>query len=349
MVDVLTFFKTLLFSLQNGKSVSQALESLRLSSTSKKEKKVYLKIESEIKDGKKLSDALLHVKLFSYETIEFVTLAEKSTVFHQALAQIVDFLEVKERFLKESSDKITLPFVYFSLAAIIVISLQFFVIPFQIEQTTQYDDKIRALISEHLSTAVLLTNILFVMLVLIGSYFFIFISAISTSSKMAQSITKNIAVHLPFVSTIVMKFEKFVLLSMLGHLLQSGISFKISLEGAYYSTTIRVYKKIFINILKELKVGKKSFYKNALFNHLEQQILSSVGATKKLGSTFVDISDNARQDALLLSGKFFRLMIVSAIFLMAFAVFIEFFTVVLTQILIQKGMINAVDAVRSGF
>jgi len=42
-----------------------------------------------------------------------------------------------------------------------------------------------------------------------------------------------------------------------------------------------------------------------------------------------------------LSTKFFRLITFISIFMMAFAVFIEFFTVVLTQILIQKGMIDA--------
>jgi hypothetical protein len=50
-----------------------------------------------------------------------------------------------------------------------------------------------------------------------------------------------------------------------------------------------------------------------------------------------------------LSSKFFRLMSATAIFLMASAVFIEFFTVVLTQVLIQKGMINAVDGARGAF
>ena len=42
-----------------------------------------------------------------------------------------------------------------------------------------------------------------------------------------------------------------------------------------------------------------------------------------------------------MSTKFFRMITLLSILLMAFAVFIEYFTVVLTQILIQKGFIDA--------
>ncbi len=42
----------------------------------------------------------------------------------------------------------------------------------------------------------------------------------------------------------------------------------------------------------------------------------------------------------MLTTKFFRIITLMSIFLMAFSVFIEFYTIVLTQILIQKGMID---------
>ena len=55
----------------------------------------------------------------------------------------------------------------------------------------------------------------------------------------------------------------------------------------------------------------------------------------------LEISSRAKTDAMVLSSKFFRLVTIMSIFLMAFAVFIEYYTVVLTQILIQKGLIDA--------
>jgi hypothetical protein len=54
----------------------------------------------------------------------------------------------------------------------------------------------------------------------------------------------------------------------------------------------------------------------------------------------IEISNRARTDAMAASAKFFRVVTVLSILLMAFAVFIEFYTVVLTQMMIQKGLID---------
>jgi hypothetical protein len=68
--------------------------------------------------------------------------------------------------------------------------------------------------------------------------------------------------------------------------------------------------------------------------------LLGAGSSSQIGLVMSEISSRAKTDALKLSTKFFRLITVISIFLMAFAVFIEFYTVVLTQIMIQKGLID---------
>jgi type II secretory pathway component PulF len=272
-------------------------------------------------------------------------MAEQGVSFKSALEKLIKYLEVKDAFQRESNDKISLPVIYFTLASITVFGVKFFAVPYQIGRSHAYSKEIVALIAGHLQVAQFMTDILFFTLVIVGSYFLILLLSLFNQSYFIQATAKQLALLLPFSAAIVIKFEKFMLFSMLGEMLQSGISFKKAMQSAIETTTVNRFKNAMQESLDSIKHNGKFILHTGLYDDVEKGLLTGIGSSSQVGSVMLEISDRARTDALELSTKFFRMITLFSILLMAFAVFIEFFTVVLTQILIQKGLIDATRGV----
>lgn len=333
--------KTLHFTIKNGKSISSAMNLLATTAKTKQEKKIYTKIYDDVKDGYTLSKALLQHKIASLDIINFINMAEKGTNFRLSLEKILHYIEVKDEFERESNAKTTLPVIYFSLASLIVLGLKFFAVPYQMAEVAGYHKMVKDLVADHLHLAQVMTDTLFIALVIVASYFFILLAALFSQSRTVQLISKQLSLIFPFTSSIVMKFEKFMLFSMLGEMLQSGISYQKSMTSAISTTTVNKFKKAIKSTLDTIKYDGKFTLHPDLYDDLEQGLLAGVGTSKQIGSVMLEISDRSRTDALKESTSFFRLITVLSIILMAFAVFIEYYTVVLTQLIIQKGMLDA--------
>ena len=339
-INLYTMLKTLLFTLQNGKSISSGMHLLATTSKNKKEKNTYLKIHNELKDGSTFSQALKANNIGSSDVLQFITMAEKGVSFKAALEKIINYLEVKDEFERESNDKTSLPFIYFTIAALIVLGTKFIAVPIQMDRAKEYSQEIIDLISNHLAIAQIMTDVLFVLLLILASYFMILMIALFSQSNMTQGATKQIGLFLPFISKIVVKFEKFMLFSMLGEMLQGGISFKSAIQSAIATSTVISFKNALKETLESIKKDGKFIFHSTLYDDIEKGLLLGVGSSFQIGAVMLEISNRARTDALKLTTKFFRMVTLMSIFLMAFAVFIEFYTIVLTQILIQKGLID---------
>ena len=339
-INIYTMLKTLLFTMQNGKNLSSGIDLLCKSAKSKSERKVYTKINDDLKEGCTFSDSLLKHKIGSFDVIQFIAMAQKGVNFKSALEKVIKYLEIKEQFQRDSSDKTSLPVIYFMIATLVVLGIKFIAVPMQIQRSLGYSDEIKRLIATHLQMAQLLTDILFASLLVFGAYFAILLIALFSQSRFIQNIAKQFALILPFTSTITLKFEKFILFSMLAEMLNSGITFKKAMTSAIQTTTIGRYKKAILQTLESIKFDGKLIYHKHLYDSVEQELLAGVGSSQQMGSVMLEISHRAKASAMDLSTKFFRMMTMVSIFLMAFAVFIEFYTVVLTQILIQKGLID---------
>lgn len=339
-IDLYAMLKTLLFTLENGKNLSSAMQLLANNTKTKKERKVYLKVNEQIKDGLSFSESLEKNKLGSRDVLNFIHMAEKGVSFKEALKKIIAYMEVKNEFERESNEKTSIPFIYFFLSVLIVVGVKFLAVPYQMNEAKQYSDEIIALIGSHLATAQLMTDILFISLIVVGSYFLLLMMALFSQSYSVQGITKQIALFLPVASGIILKFEKFILFSMLGEMLQSGISFQKAMHSAISTTRVYKFRTALEDTLKSIKYDGKFTFHSALYDDVEQALLVGIGSSYQVGSVMVEISKRAKVEALALSAKFFRIITFMSIFLMTFAVFIEFYTVVLTQVLIQKGLID---------
>lgn len=339
-INVYTMLKTLLFTMQNGKNLSSGIELLSKSAKSKAEKKVYLKIDRDIKEGYSFAESLSKHKIGSLDVVQFISMAQKGVDFKNALQKVIKYLEIKEEFQRESSDKTSLPTIYFIIATIVVLGIKFIAVPMQIQRSLEYSDEIQELIATHLQTAQLLTDILFASLLVFAVYFAILLTTLFSQNRAIQAISKQFALMLPFTSSIALKFEKFILFSMLAEMLQSGISFKKAINSAINTTTVSRFKKAMLETLESIKYDGKLVFHSKLYDSVEIELLSGVGNSHQMGSVMLEISHRAKSSAMELSTKFFRMITMVSIFLMAFAVFIEFFTVVLTQVLIQKGLLD---------
>ena len=101
-IDLYAMLKTLLFTLENGKNLSSAIQLLANSTKTKKERKVYMRVNEQLKDGMSFSKALEANKLGSKDVLNFIYMAEKGVSFKEALKKIIAYMEVKGEFERES-------------------------------------------------------------------------------------------------------------------------------------------------------------------------------------------------------------------------------------------------------
>lgn len=338
--DLLSLLKTLHLSLENGKSLTNALSLLQNTAKTKEERTAYANITRSIQEGASFSRAVEKYVSPPPDIIQFVSMAEKGGSFVKTLKSVVNYLEIKNKFHQESNDKIALPMIYFTLTAIIIIFVRFFAVPFHLQEAKTYDPKIYALIADHLNMAQILSNVLFGGLLLFSVYFFIVMFALFNYTGIVQGLAKRFASRLPMSSKIIGYFEKFILLSLLSEMLKNGVSLKTALQTASNSTLVPSIAKQFEGILVKISRGESNFWIIPFFEDIEQHLLSGAGTVKQLGDMLGQFSDRARLNALTSATKFFRIITVMAILLLAFAVFVEFFTIVLTQVLIQQEVIS---------
>ncbi len=339
--DLLTLLKTLQLSLENGKSLTKSLILLQGISKEKSEQRAYAQMTKAIQEGASFSNAVEKYVSPSPDIIQFISMAEKGGSFVKTLKSVVNYLEIKNKFYQESSDKIALPLIYFTLTTVVVIGVRFFAIPFHLHEASTYDPKIQVVIADHLHVAQNLSDLLFGLLIALSLYFFIVMLALFNYTGILQGLTKQYASFLPLSSRIIGYFEKFMLLSLLSEMLKNGVSLKTSFKAATTSTLVPSIAKQFNTVLDRLSRGEKRFWEIEFFEEIEQRLLSGAGNIPQLGDMLGQFADKSRLSALTAATSFFRIITILAILLLAFAVFVEFFTIVLTQVLIQQEFINA--------
>lgn len=339
--DILTLLKTLQLSLENGKSLTNSLMLMQGISKEKSEQRTYAHIIKAIQEGASFSASVKKHIAPSPDIIQFISMAEKGGSFVKTLKSVVRYLEIKSTFYQESNDKIALPLIYFTLTTIVVVGIRFFAIPFHLKEASTYDPKIQAVIANHLHIAQILSDVLFGSLLLLSVYFFIAMIALFNYTGILQGLAKKYASALPLSSGIIRYFEKFMLLSLLSEMLKNGVSLKTSFKVAATSTLVPSISKQFITVLDRLSKGEKHFWEISFFEEIEQRLLSGAGNIGQLGDMLGQFADRSRLNALSAATRFFRIITVLSILLLAFAVFVEFFTIVLTQVLIQQEFINA--------
>lgn len=332
------YLSTIANVLQNGRNITFALDILKDESNSYFEKKKLGKTIELIKSGLSISESLKQQKLISKELISYVQIAEKSPNMKDSFKNILSYLDDKNSFLKKSKEQIALPIIYFSLALFTVLTVKFYGIDFQLQEAEKYTGTIKAEITAHLFYADLFANLLF-LLQMAGMFFlFTFLYAIFGSSFNLQVISKIIISYTPILSQIIDYFDKFFIFSLLGQVLKSGQTLSKSLHITKNSISNIKIKHSIDTALEKIEYGDKRYLLDSgLFSKLQKGVFLGVNSTAQLGENLIKLGEYSKEDAYFNATKFFRFVTVFSITILAMTVFLEFYTVVMTQMIIQKS------------
>jgi type II secretory pathway component PulF len=107
-------------------------------------------------------------------------------------------------------------------------------------------------------------------------------------------------------------------------MLKNGVSLKTALTTAANSTLVPRIEKQFKGILFPISRGEKNFWAIPFFEEIEQHFLAGAGTVTQLGDILAQFADRSRLNALTMATKFFRIVTIMAILLLAFAVLSNF-------------------------
>lgn len=129
-IDVLLFTQTMSSLLKSSLSLQDALDIYSEICENKKDKKFYMKISQNIKNGNLLSSELSNYeKYFSVLYISLVKIGENSGTMIQVFEKLADYLKVKKETKEKIMQCLLYPIIVLLTAIVIVFIIMFYVLP----------------------------------------------------------------------------------------------------------------------------------------------------------------------------------------------------------------------------
>ena len=129
-IDVLLFTQTMSSLLKSSLSLQDALDIYSEICENKKDKKFYMKISQNIKNGNLLSSELSNYeKYFSVLYISLVKIGENSGTMIQVFEKLANYLKVKKETKEKIMQCLLYPIIVLLTAIVIVFIIMFYVLP----------------------------------------------------------------------------------------------------------------------------------------------------------------------------------------------------------------------------
>ncbi|QQS60847.1 MAG: type II secretion system F family protein [Candidatus Moraniibacteriota bacterium] len=291
------FIENLSYFLSAGLSLSEALESLKEETSSKRMKKIIVKIKEAIDSGEMLSTSLTQQNFFEEDIIEIIHAGELSGNLVNNLKLVV-LLHDKDRKLKA---KINSSLLYGGIILVATMIGGVGTAWFSLPQIA----KVYADMNVELP---MLTRILVQFGVFVSKYgyiffpiFFLIVASMFYflfSFPKTKFIGNIFLFHIPFVKKLIQQSEVTRFGYLMGNISQSGLSINRAFQIMVGATTFDNYKKLYefiagkvtegISISESFKMYPKS---KKLIPSSVLQMLTSAEKTGKLSETFFRISD----------------------------------------------------------
>jgi type II secretory pathway component PulF len=302
------------------------------------EKRKSKKVMTLLKEGHSITDSFKKARFLSKELISYIAIAEKSPNMRESMKNILEYLEDRNNFLKKSKEQISLPILYFVLALITILVVKFYAIDYQLQEATKYKGIIKAQIDIHLANASMYADIIFGILMVGMFLLFSFLYSIFGKSFGLQIVAKVIVSYIPMMARVSDYFEKFFILSLLGQILKSGVTLPKSLVITKDAVSNIKIKGSIEEMIEKIKYGDKSYLVDSgLFTNIQKGLFLGVRNSKELGENFLKLGQTSKDDAYFNATKFFRFMTIFSIAMLAMTVLLEFYSVVMTQMIVQKS------------
>jgi hypothetical protein len=93
-------------------------------------------------------------------------------------------------------------------------------------------------------------------------------------------------------------------------------------------------------MLDDIKYGNKNFLtENMMFSNVQKSMFLGVSNSLQLGENLVKLGQLIKEDAYYGTVRFFRFITLFSIIMLASSVFLEFYSVVITQMIVQKTFV----------
>lgn len=289
------FIEQLSMLLGAGMPVALALSSIEKEIKSVRLKKIIAAIETDIDSGSSISAALEKSNIFPQSTISLIKIGEESGRLSENL-KVVALQEQKERELRT---KITSAMMYpgfvFILTIVVGLSIAWFILPRLASVFVSIHAKLPLITIWLIAFGSFLGRygifvIPSVIIICFLLIFFVFVF------RRTNSLGQAILFHIPAISGLLKEVELDRFGSLLGNLLKAGLPVLESLESLADSTTLYMYKNLYLHLYAKVKEGysfQKSFEHYTNINNLIpvtiQQLVITAEQSGNLAQTLIKI------------------------------------------------------------
>jgi len=288
------FFRNLAMMIDSGVSMVESLEIISDQVKDGKVKKSILKIGEDVRNGKKLSDAMRKFpKYFPQYIIENVNMGDMAGRLNETLNRISADLEKDDELRKKVAGAVAYPLVIVGVMFIVMIALMFFILPGISQLFIDLEAPIPLPTKILLDSADFLrTNPLLVPGVLLG---FILLITIGLKFRKTRYILHYIMLKLPVFGELIKDYNLVLFFRSLESLFKSGIPIVATVEIARNTTNNEVYKKALEGVKPALLHGVSFSDTIApfpkLFSKQTRKIIMVGEKSGKMEESFSRISD----------------------------------------------------------
>ena len=288
------FFRNLSMMIDSGVSAIESLEIVSDQVKDGKVKKTILKIGEDVRNGKRLSEAMRKFpKYFPEYIVENVNMGDQAGRLSETLNRISADLEKDDELRKKVFGAIAYPLVVVGVMVIVVIALMFFILPgisqlfIDLDAPVPLPTKILLDFADFIrATPFLIPAILlgFILLITIGLKF-----------KRTRYILHYILLKVPVFGELMKDYNLVLFFRSLEALFKSGIPIVATVEIARNTTNNEVYKKALEKVEPALLHGVSFSDTIAPFPHLfskqTRKIIMVGERAGKMEESFSRISD----------------------------------------------------------
>lgn len=252
--DINTFIENLSVLLSAGLEMSKTLEVIEDEASSKKTKKIFAKIRSDVGNGFTLSSSIKSMNLMPGHLLEFIYLGEQSGKLVDNLKILVFQTEKEEVFKSKIRSTLLYSVIVISLAVVIGFGTAWFTLP-----------KIAGMYADMGAELPAITKMLIILGEFLAKYGFvvapIFFSTILISLYFLFSFPKtkfvghSLLFKMPLIKSLIKEVEISRFGFLMGTMLEAGIPISEALKSVPAATTFKNYGKFYQYLYENIHDG----------------------------------------------------------------------------------------------
>jgi len=288
------FFRNLAMMTESGISIVEALEIISEQVKAKKVKKAILKISEDVRNGRKLSDAMKKfTKYFPLHIIENINMGILAGRLNETLDRISNDFEKDDELKKKVSGAIAYPAVIIVVMVVVLVIFMFYILPGIAEIFTDMEIAVPLLTRMLLGVGDFLKMQPFVVPGILLAFLLFII--IGSKFKKTRYVFHYIMLRIPIFGDLIKSYNLVLFFRSLESLSRSGVPVLTTIEIATNTTKNEVYKKALGKVkpllLQGVSLSDALSPFNFLFSKQTRKIIMVGERSGKMDESFNRISE----------------------------------------------------------